>query len=63
MAAALVAVLLLGIYCATAIAGAGMGLSHAFTAFFSAALIGAGLLAGEALGFTELVQSVAQSAM
>lgn len=55
---AVIAGLLLCIYCVTAFAGAAMELSHAFTAFFVSAIVGVAVLAAAAVGFNELAGKV-----
>ena len=56
---AVIAVLLLGVYVASCLAGAAMQLSHAFTVFLFASLLGVVLLAGSAVGWHALLDSVA----
>ena len=55
---AVVAGLGLCVWVATAVAGAEMRLSHAFTAFFVSAILGVALLVGAAIGYGQLVGRV-----
>lgn len=58
---ACVAILVFGIYVAVSVGGAGMELTHAFVGFLVAALVGLALYVGSAIGFSQLIDTVAHN--